>query len=100
MITAMWRGTAPLTRICASRSSAISDLHDLRFLRLHRLVHLSQMIVVQLLNVLFSVLLFIVGDVLRLFDLPDRIGARVADRDPALLGALVHDLHQLPPPLF
>jgi len=51
------------------------------------------MIVVQLLNVLFSVLLFILGDVLRLFDLPDRIGARVADRHPALLGELVHDLH-------
>src|SRR2546430_1371872 len=58
------------------------------------------MIVVQLLNVLFSVLLFILGDVLRLFDLPDRIGARVADRHPALLGELMHDLHQLPPPLF
>src|SRR5882762_551550 len=100
MMTATCRGTAPLSRICESSSSAISDLHDLRFLRLHRLVHLSQMIVVHLLNVLFSVLLFILGDVLRLLDLADRVGARVADRHPALFGELVHDLHQLPTPLF
>src|SRR5882724_1902882 len=100
MMTATCRGTAPLRRIWESRSSAISDLHDLRFLRLHRLVHLSQMIVVQLLNVLFGVLLLVLGDVLGLLDLADRLGARVADRHPALFGELVHDLHQLPPPLF
>src|SRR5438445_10535375 len=98
MITAMWRGTAPLTRICASRSSAILDLHDLRFLRLDRLVHLSQMIVVQLLNVLFGVLFFILGDVLRLLDLAVRVGTRVTDRHPALFGELAHDFHQPPPP--
>src|SRR2546426_1061528 len=100
MMTATWRGTAPFRRIWDSRSSAISDLHDLRFLGFHRLVHLSQMIVVQLLNVLLGVLLFILRDVLGLLDLADRIGACVADRHPPFLGELVHDLHQLPPPLF
>src|SRR5882762_3286981 len=58
------------------------------------------MIIVQLLNVLFGVLFFVLGDVLRLLGLADRIGARVADRHAALLGELVHDLHQLPTPLF
>src|SRR5882672_3714708 len=100
MMTATWRGTAPLRRICESRSSAISDLHDLRFLRLHRLVHLSQMIVVHLLNVLFGVLLFVLGDVLGLLDLADRLGTRVAHRHAALFGELVHDLHQLSAPLL
>src|SRR6058998_1905908 len=100
MMTATWRGTAPLRRICESRSSPISDLHDLRFFGFHRLVHLAQMIVVQLLDVLLGVLLFILRDVLGLLDLADRIGARVADRHPPFLGELVHDLHQLPPPLF
>src|SRR6266567_2885777 len=100
MMTATWRGTAPFRRIWDSRSSAISDLHDLRFLGFHRLVHLSQMIVVQLLNVLLGVLFLILRDVLGLLDLADRIGARVADRHPPFLGELVHDFHQLPPPLF
>src|SRR2546421_11654690 len=100
MMTATWRGTAPFRRIWDSRSSAISDLHDLRFLGFHRLVHLSQMIVVQLLNVLLGVLLFILRDVLGLLHLADRIGARVADCHPPFLGELVHDLHQLPPPFF
>src|SRR2546427_311763 len=100
MMTATWRGTAPFRRIWDSRASAISDLHDLGFMRFRRLVYLSKMIVVQLLNVLFGVLLFILGTVLGLLDLADRLGARVADRHPALFGELVHDLHQLPPPLF
>src|SRR5256884_3895070 len=100
MMTATWRGTTPLPRICASRSSAMLDLHDLRFLRLHRLVHLSQMIVVQLLNVLFGVLFFVLGDVLRLFGLADRVGTRVTDRHAALFGELVHHLHELAAPLF
>src|SRR6266704_5547490 len=100
MMTATWRGTAPFRRIWDSRSSAISDLHDLRFLGLHRLVHLSQMIIVQLLYVFLGVLLFVFGDVLGLLDLADRLGARVAHRHPALFGELVHHLHQLPPPLL
>src|SRR2546426_619941 len=58
------------------------------------------MIVVQLLNVLLGVLLFILRDVLGLLDLADRVGARVADRHPPFFGELVHDFHQLPPPLF
>src|SRR5204862_4009431 len=100
MMTATWRGTAPLRRIWDSRSSAISDLHDLRFLGFHGVVHLAQVIVVQLLNVLLGVLLFILGDVLGLLDPADRLGTSVPNRHPALFGELVYDLHQLPPPLF
>src|SRR6266480_7763637 len=58
------------------------------------------MIVVQLLNLLFGVLFFVLGDVLRLLDLTDGVGTRVTDRHPALFGELVDDLHQLPPSLF
>src|SRR5438045_3596762 len=59
MMTATWRGTTPLPRICASRSSAMLDLHDLRFLRLDRLVHELEALVVQLLDVLLGVLLLV-----------------------------------------
>src|ERR1041385_3724918 len=100
MIMATCRGTAPLRRICASRSSAISDFHDLRFLGLHRLIHLSQVVVVQLLDVFFRVLLLVIGDVLGLLDPADRLGARVPHGHAAFLGRLVHDLHQLAAPLF
>src|SRR5438034_9980639 len=87
-------------RISARRSAAILDLHDLRFLSLHRGVHLLQMVVVQLLDVLLGVLLLVLGDVLGLLDPADRLGAGVADRDAACLGELVHDLYELPAAFF
>src|SRR5438034_1892234 len=86
MITATWPGTAPFMRISARRSSPTLDLHDLRFFRLHRGVHEPQVVVVQLLGLLLRVLLLVLGDVLGLLDPVDRLGAGVADRDPALLG--------------
>src|ERR1041385_492612 len=87
-------------RISARRSAAILDLHDLRFLGLHRGVHLLQMVVVQLLDVLLGVLLLVLRDVLRLLDPVDRLGAGVADRHATFLGEFVHDLDELPAALL
>src|SRR5213079_214231 len=95
MMTATWRGTTPLPRISASRSSAMLDLHDLRFLRLDRLVHQLEALVVQVLDVLFGVLLLVLGDVLGLLGATDRLAARVPHRHASFLGELVHHLHQL-----
>src|SRR2546430_4119136 len=100
MMTATWRGTTPLPRISASRSSAMLDLHDLRFLRLDRLVHQLEALVVELLDVLFGVLLLVLGHVLGLLGATDRLGARVPHRHASFLGELVHHLHQLATPLF
>src|SRR6266513_4727240 len=100
MMTATWRGTTPLPRICASRSSAMLDLPDLRFLRLARLVHQLEALVVELLDVLFRVLLLVLRDVLGLLGATDRLGARVPHRHASFLGELVHHLHQLATPLF
>src|SRR5437879_1440537 len=100
MITAMCRGTAPLTWICASSSSAILDLHDLRFFALHRFVDQTQMVVVQLLDVLLGLLLLILGDVLGLLDPPDGLRAGVPDGHAAFLRELVDHLDQLPAALL
>src|SRR5690348_3754832 len=95
MMTATWRGTAPWSRICERRSSAILDLEDLGLLGLHQLVDLLHVVVVRLLHVLFPVLLLVFGDVLGFLQLGDGLGARVADRHPTLLGEAMHHLHQL-----
>src|SRR5436190_14311241 len=95
MMMATWRGTAPLTLTCPRRSSGTSDLHDLGFFGLHRLLDQLQVVVVEFLHVLLCVLLVILGHVLGLLDAADRFGAGVADRDAPLLGELVHDFHQL-----
>src|SRR5712691_11740075 len=100
MMMATWRGTAPLSLSCPRRSSGTSDLHDLRFLGLHRLLDQLQVIVVEFLHVLLRMLLVVLGHVFGLLDAVDRLGAGVADRDATLLGELVHDLHQLAAPLL
>src|SRR5690242_105293 len=100
MMTATWRGIAPLSLSCERRSSDISDLEDLRLLRLQGLVDRLQMIVVQLLRVLLAVFLLVLGHVLGLLDLVDRVGPRVPHRHPPLFGVLVHHLHQLLAALF
>src|SRR5437879_11306915 len=86
MMMATWRGTAPLSLSCPRRSSGTSDLHDLRFLGLHRLLDQLQVVVVEFLHVLLRVLLVILGHVLGLLDAADRFGAGVADRDAPFLG--------------
>src|SRR2546430_14650936 len=100
MMTATWRGTTPLPRLSARRSSAMLALHDLRFLRLDRLVHQLEALVVELLDVLFGVLLLVLGHVLGLLGATDRLGARVPHRHASFLGELVHHLHQLATSLF
>src|SRR3989441_3659975 len=100
MMTATWRGTAPLSRMSRRRSSATLDLHDLLLLRLHRLIHQLQVVVVELLDVLLRVLLLVVGDVLGLLDPVDRLGAGAPHGDAPLLGELVDHLHQLAAPLL
>src|SRR5260370_512357 len=69
--------------------------HDLRLFGLGRPLHPLRMVVVHLLAVLLGVLLFVVGDVLGLLDTVDRLGARVAPRDPPFFGELVDDLDEL-----
>src|SRR5256886_11442825 len=95
MMMATWRGTGPLKRICASRSSATLDLHDLGLFGLDRAVHELEMVVVHLLHVLLGVFLLVFRDVLGFLDPADRLGAGVADRDATFLRELVHHLHQL-----
>src|SRR5260221_545734 len=100
MMTATWRGMAPLSLSCERRSSDISDLEDLRLLRLQDLVDRLEVFVVQLLRVLLAVLLLIFGYVLGLLDLVDRVGAGVPPRPPSLFGVLMDHLHQLLAALF
>src|SRR3989475_1250510 len=95
MMMATWRGTAPPSRICARRSSPMSDLHDLRLFGFDQLFHELHMVVVELLRVFLGVLLVVLGDVLGLLDPVDRFGAGAAHADAPFLGELVHDLHQL-----
>src|SRR3989441_13045898 len=70
MMMATWRGTGPLKRICASRSSATLDLHDLGLFGLDRAVHELEMVVVHLLHVLLGVFLLVFRDVLGFLDPP------------------------------
>src|SRR2546425_2982335 len=100
MMTATWRGTAPPSRIFARRSSLTSDLHDLRLFGFDQLFHELQMVVVQFLRILLGVFLVVLGDVLGLLDLVDRLRTGAAHADAAFLGELVHDLHQLLAALF
>src|SRR5438128_513097 len=95
IMMATWRGTAPPSRIFARRSSPTSDLHDLRLFGFDEVFHQLQVVVVQLLRVLLGVLLVVLGDVLGLLDLIDRLRAGATHADSAFLGELVHDLHQL-----
>src|SRR5213596_1334819 len=100
MMMATWRGTAPLTLTCPRRSSGTSDLHDLGFFGLHRLLDQLQVIVVELLHVLFRVLLVVLGDVLGLLDAGDRLRPRVADGHVPVLRELVYDFDQLAAPVL
>src|SRR5262245_16768700 len=58
------------------------------------------MLIVLLLHVLFRVLLIVRGDVLGLLDSVHRLGPRVPNRHATFFRELVHDLHELFPPLF
>src|SRR5216117_4279768 len=100
MMMATWRGTAPLTLTCPRRSSGTSDLHDLGFFGLHRLLDQLEVIVVELLHVLLRVLLVVLGDVLGLLDAGDRLRPRVADGHVPVLRELVDDFDQLAAPLL
>src|SRR6266853_764378 len=100
MMTATWRGMAPLSLSCERRSSDISDLEDLRLLRLQDLVDRLEVIVVQLLRVLLAVLLLVFGHVLGLLDLADGVSARVPHGHAPFLGVFVDHLHQLLAALF
>src|SRR5947209_110841 len=96
MMMATWRGTAPPSRICARRSSPMSDLHDLRLFGFDQLFHELHMVVVELLRVFLGVLLVVLGDVLGLLDPVDRFGAGAAHADAPFLGELaLHRLHRL-----
>src|SRR6476661_1104800 len=101
MMTAMWAGTEPCDWIRRRRSSPIrSDFHDLGFFGVNEAVDLLDVLVGELLDVLLGPRLVVLGHLLELLDLAHRLGARVAHRDAALFGQLVHHLHQLLAALF
>src|SRR5688500_2770835 len=77
-----------------------SNLEDLGFLRLEQLLDLGDLAVVQLLQLLLGVLDVVLGDLVQLLEPVAGVGARVTDGDASFLGELVHDLHQIPPPLL
>src|SRR5687768_13161542 len=103
MMMATCRGTAPFTRIRARSSSEVmpcSHLHDLSLFCLQQLVDLVDKIVVQLLEVLLRVFFVILGRLVELLDRVATMRARVANRNAALFGELVYDLHQVTPALL
>src|SRR5687768_1705612 len=101
MMTATCCGTAPWRRMRSSAASAMpSDFHDLGFLRRHQLVHLAHVLVGELLHLLLRARLVVLGDLLELLHLGERVGPRMPDGDLALLRELVDDLHQLPSALL
>src|SRR5688572_24796303 len=103
MMIAMWRGIAPCTRMRSRRSAtdsratmrSRSDFHDVGFLALRQLLDLPHEVVVQLLEVLLGVLDVILRNLLELLEALARFRPSVAHRDPAFLGELVHDLHEV-----
>ena len=77
-----------------------SDFHDLRFFDVNELVELLDVLVVQLLHVFLGAPLLVLGRVLELLELRDRLGAGMAHGDPAFLRQLVHHLDQIAAPLL
>src|SRR3954470_137398 len=101
MMMAIWPGTAPCRRSRCSKSLLIpSDFQDLRFLRLDQALDLLDVIVGELLNVFFRVALVVLGDLLQLLHLGQRLGAGMPHRDASLLAQLVYDLDEVPPALL
>src|SRR5688500_4000046 len=108
MMIATCRGTAPCTRICASRSASFvdctapsdSDFHDLGFLVLQELVDLVHVFVVEFLQILLSVLHVVFAHAVQLLEVIASHRAGMPNGNPTLLRQLVHDLHQLLPALL
>ena len=101
MMIATWAGTAPCTRTRCSRSSLIRQTSMISA----SLAWMRPSICLMWSSVSFwtsfsARVLSSLGDVLELLDPGDRVGARVAHGDPALLGELVDHLHQLLAPLL
>src|SRR5688500_15035549 len=114
MMIATCRGTFSPRRSWARRSAEVgaaavrgtvgripvSDFHDLGFLRLDQVVDAVDGVVVRLLEILLGVLLLVLGDAVHLLQRVARVRARVAHGDPAVLGHLVDDLHEVAPALL
>src|SRR3982751_5186724 len=66
------------------------DLHDFLLFGLEHLIDLLHGVVVQLLDFLLAVALVVFRDMLGLLRLVDPFGPRMAHRDAAFLGQLVH----------
>src|SRR4051795_8649476 len=97
MMMAMWPGTAPCTRSRCSRSLLIrSDFQDLRFLRMNQPIDLLDVLVGELLDLLFGVPLVVFGDLLELLDTGQRVGPGVPHRNAPFLTQLMYHFHQIP----
>src|SRR5215208_2985928 len=101
------RGAATTAKRMRSASSDIgagavarSDFHDLGLFGLDHLIDLSDVIIVHFLQVLLRVLHIVLADARELLQRVARVRARVTNGDLAVLGELVHDLHQLLAALF
>src|SRR5487761_2181838 len=109
MMTATCRGIRPCSRMRPSSSSLVrsgtapslsSDFHDLGFLRLDQLVNVVDVVVMKLLDILLGVLHLVLRHTRQLLEPLPGVAAGVAHGDAAVLGELVHDLHQLTPALL
>src|SRR5215213_1155704 len=81
-------------------SDTSSDFHYFCFLPLQQIVNLRDVVVVELLQVLLSVLDVVLRNLVELLQLVARLGARVANPDARFFRKLVHHLHEIPAPLF
>src|SRR5437764_8025487 len=77
-----------------------SDFHDLGLFGLDQVVDLVDVIVVDLLKILFSVLHVVFRNTLHFLQRLARVRAGMPNGDLPFLGELVHDLHQLLTPLL
>src|SRR5688500_4942787 len=108
MMIAMWRGIAPCTRMRSRRSvtegratsSLRSDRHDIGFLALRQLVDLRDEVIVDLLEVLLGVLHVVFRHLRELLEPVAGFGPPVTNGDAPFLGELVHDFHEVLPPLL
>ena len=102
MMIATWVGTTPWTRTRWSRSSPVirqTSMISASFAWMRPSICLMWSSV-SFWTSFSARVLSSLGDVLELLDPGDRVGARVAHGDPALLGELVDDLDQLLAPLL
>src|SRR5512140_2063852 len=94
------RLASSLMRTAGRSPATASDFHDLGLFGLDHLVDLRDVVVVDLLEVLLGVLHVVLAHAAHLLEGVAGVRARVPHGDLAVLGQLVHDLHELLAPLL